>query len=62
MIDFLGEFVSFLCGMALILITWFVSLNDDRRQYRIGYRDGFNDGRIEGFNDGLREGARSAEE
>lgn len=44
MIDFLSEFISFVSGMALILITWYVSSNDDRRQYRIGYQDGYNDG------------------
>ena len=58
----LSEFISFISGMALILITWYVSSNDDRRQCRIGYQDGYNDGQREGFNDGLKKGAENAEE
>ena len=41
------EFIAFISGIALVLITWYISETDDRRQYRIGYRDGYIDG-IEG--------------
>ena len=44
MVNLLSEFISFISGMVIILIAWYVSSSDDRRQYRIGYRDGYNDG------------------
>ena len=36
----MAEFIAFVSGMVTMLIVWFWSSNDDRRQYRIGYRDG----------------------
>lgn len=43
MMDCLSEFIAFISGMALILITWYVSSNDDRRKYRLGYKDGLKE-------------------
>ena len=40
----MSEFIAFIGGCVLILLTWYTSSNDDKRQYRIGYQDGFEDG------------------
>ena len=36
----MAEFIAFVSGMAVIIVLWYWSSNDDKRQYRIGYRDG----------------------
>ena len=40
----MSEFVAFVSGLIFMMIVWYRSDNDDRRQYRIGYRDGYCDG------------------
>jgi len=41
------EAIAFISGAIAMLLAWFWIDNNDRRQYRIGYRDGYNDAKKE---------------